>query len=72
MAEGTSWKPPPWAWLAVGGLVGTGGGWTITRTGEAPQEASSADCEEAEQTAQECATVVGLLLDQLAECDPIE
>jgi hypothetical protein len=72
MAESTpSWKPPAWAWLAAGGLVGTGGGWTITRTGEAQQEPAQ-DCASVEEAASECAAAVDVLLAQLAECYPSE
>ena len=67
-ASSITWKPPPWAWLAAGGLVGTGGGWTITRSEESQQDATSAACEELQRSAEDCAAVIDLLLDQIREC----
>jgi hypothetical protein len=66
------WKVPPWAWLAAGGLVGTGGGWTITRTDKEQPEPTEAECAALEEAAAECAAAVDVLLAQLAECYPSE
>lgn len=72
MAESAPpWKVPPWAWLAAGGLVGTGGGWTITKTEQSQQEPAQ-DCAAVESAANECAAAVDVLLVKLAECYPSE